>query len=433
MKLILAIFSILNFAVAKAQVTGSQSVQEGYTEFSKLTPEEAQRLQKLQQTLDQDKDKRLQIREAMAKILNMLETSELFDFRWGINATIAFSAPMAPQYSIEAVQLERGVLALYCAPGVNFTTDVGAGVSMSLIKTTGCYKHEDYTGNFFSAALNFAPLPGLSFLTNIGYGWGSNMDGFLNNLNEKIEAYQFDPGKVTSELRVLWAWIAGELKNKLQASVIKSVACRLLQSTPQLKGVDVSAPQDCGPQVPSDHTPVSVHQAKENLAKASEILNSQELRPENIVDLITSSRYLRLYAPNLVALFESFEGTFSGCNAISIGGGLVGKSLVPASISGSITHYTYGMAYDFNMHKSLKQLLKSSEGRDGKIELTKIPKNIVKEFLRTAEGTYNGVKTLMTCEASNKAMLYDAQRLIRSFNRDNYKQVFPQNIPAPKY
>lgn len=430
------IFFVLTFVLlgaAEAQVANLHGVQEGYSELSKLNVEEARRLQSLQHTLAQDTQKRTEIRDAIKVLISKMESSGLFDFRYGVSATIGFTAPMAPQYSIEAVQLERGKLALYCAPGVNFTTDVGAGVSMNLLKTLRCYKHEDYTGNFFGVALNFAPIPGLSFLTNVGYGWGSNMEGFLNNLNEKIEAYQFDPGKVPPELSILWAWLSSEVKNKVQATVLKGFVCRLFKIAPQLKGVNVNGFEDCGSRIPPDRTPISIEDAKSNLQKAGDILGKEEMRPENLVALVTSSRHLRLYAPNLVALFESFDGTFSGCDAISLGGGIVGKSFVPFSISANITHYTYGMAFDFNMYRSLKHLMQASSSEDGKVDIRKIPKAVFNDFIRSAEATYEGVKTLMTCEASTKAMIEDTKRLVRSFSRDNYKQVFPQNIPAPKY
>ncbi len=286
------------------------------------------------------------------KLIRMAELT-----RWGVGVSVAATAGLGTVYGLELLHIEKGNLAVYCAPGFSALTEVGSGLGVSLIKTFGCKTNEDYTGNFLTIAGS-----GPEFFLKLGaasWSWGANFDHFLSQLEHKANIGVFNVSKVIHEIGPLLSWlITWDKMASEEKKLFKAMICMSAGLT--LKSQDV-------PEVCHDLTVSSSKESQfslETLGEIDQFLAKYEYNIENALLLFTNIDEARFIAPNILALLDSFEGAFSGCNSIVVGGGvgLSKSALGPVSGGVVITHYTLAMEMDLKLNRVREGLQSINKG-----------------------------------------------------------------------
>ena len=364
-----------------------------------------------------------------------------FGFSLGISGNLAGPGLM---YGVEMVRFEKGKMAFFCAPGQSAAVGsatvattlanipLAAGwmpkprvtkyaptlgdsqftvLGYSFIVPMGCNVAEDYTGNFMTVAGSF-PLP---IVSAASYSWGANMHQFLLNLEERSEDGRFNAERLRDEIGILKDWVFGSESARL-------VVCSVLGWNEWLSGelgdLCTSAP------AVSKNGAATAEEAVKQTQGAAQRAQMVQAEANDALKKLLSSEVLRQQAPNIMAIFDSFAGTFSGCNSVTVGGG-IGKSASKISASASLTHYTLAFEmdeYDARLLLSLARMLSlSREGYLDFIELNR-QKTMAHNMRRLSE-ILDGMVTLAHCPTSVNTLYTDDWRL--------YRQLFPP--PPPPY
>jgi hypothetical protein len=239
--------------------------------------------------------------------------------------------------SAEAMILNKEI-AIYCAPGIVYNTDVGVEIGITRAFAKGCKNPPAYEGQFISVhgSISSETL-GLPLSYEGAYSFGFDTLKIKRNLDKKRKENLFYPNLAFSEYLVLKEVLKIEIA-KMNLSKMQKHALKL--ST--VLGIQMLMPFSGGVDYSDLISPMSAKLLYNSYKKsvgheAKAILSSQSF--QNVL--------IKYKLKNLKVFIDELTSALSGCDTIS-GALSLSASVSPVSVGVSVTTYSKLIAMDLD-------------------------------------------------------------------------------------
>ena len=266
----------------------------------------------------------------------------------GVGVTASAFAVVGHSFTGEAVIHDKE-LGVFCAPGIQFTTDVGVSLMASGIKTLSCNKNKDYLGKFLTINAGIsAETFALPVGAELAYSFGLDIGKLLRQLNEEKKQGNIKLLAVINELRIFKRVYSKEVKLGS-----KSYQCAMgmgMKLSSLMLGQPVST-------IIGEGLINKSHYNGTTLMKRDGLYGKSmgKIIGELLVSKMTRGVLHKHNLKNLKVFFDKVSGALSGCDSISGSVGLA-LSLSPINIGIAVHEYESLMSVNLDKLLSMKTL-----------------------------------------------------------------------------
>lgn len=248
-------------------------------------------------------------------------------------------------FSAEAMILNQQ-LSIYCAPGIQYVTDIGGELGFTKSFAKSCNSSKEYEGQFLtvSGAVSSESL-GLPISYEGSYSFGFDTFSLTKSLKEKTQEGLFYPNIALSEYYVLKQVLATQLK-ELNLSQSEKHALGLVTKL----GMEMLTPAGTNINFQGVLSEVSVKKIMATFNssvgnEAKKVLLSQSF--QNLL--------LKYKLKNLRVLTQQIAAALSGCDAISAAIS-ASATISPVSLGVGLTSYSSLLEIDLDKLLTLKNI-----------------------------------------------------------------------------
>lgn len=247
---------------------------------------------------------------------------------FGLSLTGSAFAGLGVEIRHEAV-IHDGIMAVFCAPGLEVITDVGIALELSLVKTLGCMNNAHYKGKFLSMSFGAsAETLGLPVSGSVSYSLGVNLTKYLQNMVKLKKTGQFSTrllAKEIIELSSLSSQQMIEMTGNPQNAWSVLFFSQFLSRSIEEKDPSLELNRRMK-EIEEDKMPL------ENIKSLSHLLKLV------VQNAMTSPIFKNGGFPNLFLALHEMTKQMSGCDSANLSAGL-SLSLAPVSAGFSMHHY----------------------------------------------------------------------------------------------
>ncbi|MCO4792786.1 MAG: hypothetical protein KC493_03680 [Bacteriovoracaceae bacterium] len=270
-----------------------------------------------------------QLVEQMSEQGHQIQESSLDALHgFGLSLTGSAFAGLGVEVRHEAV-VHEGIMAVFCAPGIEVITDVGIAMELSIVKTLGCKSNGDYKGKFLSMTFGAsAETLGLPVTGSVSYSLGVNLTNYLKNLVTLKRNKKFFPKELLHELMSLSRLSNSEL-TKFAGSPTGAWGVLFVSQffSKSLEDKETS--------IELNAKMLEIEEEKIEFDKIESISQLLKLVLQNAMlsPIFRNGSY-----PQLFMTLRELTKQMSGCDSANLSGGL-SLSLAPVSAGFSMHHY----------------------------------------------------------------------------------------------
>lgn len=247
---------------------------------------------------------------------------------FGLSLTGSAFAGLGVEIRHEAV-IHDGIMAVFCAPGLEVITDVGIALELSLVKTLGCRDNAHYKGKFLSMSFGAsAETLGLPVAGSVSYSLGVNLTKYLDQMVKLKKSGKFSTRELAKEL--------------VQLSSLQSQQIIDFAGNPQNAWSILFFSQFLSKSVEEKEVSLEFNQRMKEIEADKmpyqDIKSLSHLLKLVVQNAMTSPIFSNNGYPNLFIALHEMTKQMSGCDSANLSAGL-SLSLSPVSAGFSMHHY----------------------------------------------------------------------------------------------
>jgi hypothetical protein len=247
---------------------------------------------------------------------------------FGMSLTGSAFAGLGVEIRHEAV-IHDGIMAVFCAPGLEVITDVGLALELSLVKTLGCKDNAHYKGKFLSMSFGAsAETLGLPVSGSISYSLGVNLTKYLDDMVKLKKAGKFSTRALAKEL--------------VRISQLHNQEIIDLSGNPEQAWSILFFSQFLSRSVEDKETSLELNERMKEIERdrvqMENIRSLSHLLKLVVQNAMTSPIFKNGKFPNLFLALYELTKQMSGCDSANLSAGL-SLSLAPVSAGFSMHHY----------------------------------------------------------------------------------------------
>ena len=247
---------------------------------------------------------------------------------FGLSLTGSAFAGLGVEIRHEAV-IHDGIMAVFCAPGLEVMSDVGMALELSLVKTLGCMNNAHYKGKFLSMSFGAsAEALGLPISGSVSYSLGVNLTNYLQSMVELKKTGKFSTRVLAKEII--------EFTNLSSQQMIE------MSGNPRAAWSVLFFSQFLSRSIEEKELSLELNkrmkEIEQNRIQLHNITSLSHLLKLVVQNAMTSPLFKTGAFPNLFLALHEMTKQMSGCDSANLSAGL-SLSLVPVSAGFSMHHY----------------------------------------------------------------------------------------------